>query len=75
MVSTGTKTDIIRQSTNQGGHKMSEKEKEILKNVSSIIPTFTEGQKEYFAGFADGLALANTGKKSSNRKPKKEKKA
>lgn len=49
---------------------MNEKEKTILENLRKSISNANESQKEYLVGFADGLALANVGKKKVNRKPK-----
>lgn len=49
---------------------MSDKEKTILENLSKSLSKANESQKEYLVGFADGLALANVGKKKTNRKTK-----
>ena len=50
---------------------MSEKDKVILENLGKSLSKATDSQKEYLLGLADGLALANTKKKSNARKPRK----
>ena len=52
---------------------MSSKERTILENLSKSLEKTNDSQKEYLIGFTDGLALANVGKRKSNRKPKQTK--
>ena len=38
---------------------MSEKEKQIMKNLCEVLPTVSEATKEYFLGLGEGIAIAS----------------
>lgn len=40
----------------EGGRKMSEKEKDIIKTISEALPLMTEFEKGYFLGVAESKA-------------------
>ena len=52
---------------------MSDKEKEILKNLVDAVPKLSEANQSYVLGIAEGMALAKESEKRSNGKNKEEK--
>lgn len=45
---------------------MSEREKEIIKKLSSTIPKLDEAKKNYILGVADGMVIAKEGGQSES---------
>ena len=48
---------------------MNEKEKQIVASLEKIVPTMSESEKDYMAGFFDGMSAAKIAKSDDANEP------